>query len=250
MELLIAAALPIDLHKTTAGQLVYCFCCVYSLLSVTIFNCYITEIQNQTDSRTLRHIPWRPFFLLTPAFLSSTVLPSLYFISSASLTPHLLLQYLSILSHSSPTTQTLSSPLTHLTFFLSHPPPLPPPSSFSSSYTFSCRPSQAMLTLLSGWLIARWIVVNSLANDWREWARRREEQSGARLESNRLMYGCRLLSVAEVNSITHTQPPPVPTSTTSDIQLLYGYQKRLRCSTHAGVHVTQLRFLHMCSPHD
>lgn len=43
-----------------------------------------------------------------------------------------------------------------------------PPSSLLSSCTtstVSCRPSQAMLTLLSGWLIARRIVVNSLAND-------------------------------------------------------------------------------------
>lgn len=45
--------------------------------------------------------------------------------------------------------------------------PLPPSSLLSSSTTsaVSCRPSQAMLTLLSGWLIARRIVVNSLAND-------------------------------------------------------------------------------------
>lgn len=87
------------------------------------------------------------------------------------------------------------------------------PTSSSSSYTVSCRPSQAMLTLLSGWLIARWIVVNSLANDWRERARRREEQSGARLESNRLMYECRLLPVAEVNIITLYTPPSPPPRT-------------------------------------
>lgn len=79
------------------------------------------------------------------------------------------------------------------------PPPLLP--------TVSCQTIQAMLTVLSGWLIACWIVVNSLANDWRERARRGEEQSGARLESNRLMYGCRLLTVAEVNIITPTPPP-------------------------------------------
>lgn len=44
---------------------------------------------------------------------------------------------------------------------------LPPSSLLSSSTTstVSCRPSQAMLTLLSGWLIAHRIVVNSLAND-------------------------------------------------------------------------------------
>lgn len=65
-------------------------------------------------------------------------------------------------------------------------------------------------------------------------ARRREEQEQARLGSNRLMYGCRLLPVAEVNiiipppppPINPTPPPPILRSTTSDLTLLYTEQKK------------------------
>lgn len=41
---------------------------------------------------------------------------------------------------------------------------------------------------LSGLTVARFTDLENV-NDWREWSRRREERSRARLESNRLMYG-------------------------------------------------------------
>lgn len=110
-----------ELHKTNAGQLFYYLCSLiashleYSLLSVTIFNCpqlFITEIQNQT---------YLFLFLLTPAFLSSTVL---HFISSPLLLSHLIFSFAAFPSFLTDLTLTLS-----LSFPPSHPPlsPFPPP---------------------------------------------------------------------------------------------------------------------------
>lgn len=106
------------------------------------------------------------FFCLRLAFLSFAVI---HFISSdffhdASSSPPLPFHHFFFFFFYTPPSPAAQDPRSDpaLSFSLSH---ASPPSSSSASSAALRRPSQAMLTLLSGWLIARRIAVNSLAND-------------------------------------------------------------------------------------